>query len=132
LQVDVELEALWTSAARVQDLVLDNVYGVSSLVASLSTVVELLEGRIGTVAANGVHWWTWYALVAALSHFSELKSELEMPEFRCNADLTEDLRQIPPKPGCAWPQTRWHRTFLPRSHTAHLTMRGSSGGGLCG
>jgi hypothetical protein len=37
------------------------------MVASLSAVVELLEGRIDIVAANGVRWGTWSALVAALS-----------------------------------------------------------------
>jgi hypothetical protein len=37
-------------------MVLDNVDGLSSLAASLSTVVELLEGWINTAAANGVRW----------------------------------------------------------------------------
>jgi hypothetical protein len=41
---NVELEALRTSTARVWDLVLDNADGPSSLAASMSTVVELLEG----------------------------------------------------------------------------------------
>jgi hypothetical protein len=36
--VDVELGTLWTSAARVRDLVLGNAVGPSSLVASLSMV----------------------------------------------------------------------------------------------
>jgi hypothetical protein len=35
--------------------VLDNVDQPSSLVASLSTMVELLEDQIDAVAANGVH-----------------------------------------------------------------------------
>jgi hypothetical protein len=56
--VDAELGALWTSTARVQDMVLGNADGPSSLVASLSMVVELLEGRIDTVATNGVCWGT--------------------------------------------------------------------------
>jgi hypothetical protein len=42
--VDVELEALQTSVARVWDLVLDNIDGPSSLAAYLSMVVKLLEG----------------------------------------------------------------------------------------
>jgi hypothetical protein len=42
------------SAAQVQDLVLDGAHGPSSLAASMSTTVELLEGRIGTATANGV------------------------------------------------------------------------------
>jgi hypothetical protein len=40
---------------QVRDLVLDNVDGLSSLAASLSTVVELLEARIDASAANGVY-----------------------------------------------------------------------------
>jgi hypothetical protein len=52
--------------------------------------VELLEGRIDAVIANGVYWGTRSTLVAALSHFSELKSELELLGSGCNADLTED------------------------------------------
>jgi hypothetical protein len=42
----------------VQDSVLDNIDGPCSLVVSLSMVVELLEGWINIVAANGVHWGT--------------------------------------------------------------------------
>jgi hypothetical protein len=43
-EVDAELEALRSSAAQVQDLVLSNIDGPSSLATSLSMVVELLEG----------------------------------------------------------------------------------------
>jgi hypothetical protein len=43
-EVDAELEALWTSTALVQNLVLDGADGPSSLAASLSTLAELLEG----------------------------------------------------------------------------------------
>jgi hypothetical protein len=39
---------------RVWDLVLDNADGSSSLAASTSMVVELLEGRIDAATANGV------------------------------------------------------------------------------
>jgi hypothetical protein len=53
-EADAELEALQTSAARVQGLVLDNIDGLSSLAASLSMVVELLEGQIDTTTTNGV------------------------------------------------------------------------------
>jgi hypothetical protein len=66
--------------------VLGNVDGLSSLVASLSMVAELLEGRIDIMAANGVRWGTRSALVVALSHFPEL----ELLESRRNADLTND------------------------------------------
>jgi hypothetical protein len=57
-QVDTELEALQTSATRVQDLVLDSIDGPSSLVVSLSMVAELLEGRIDATATNRVCWGT--------------------------------------------------------------------------
>jgi hypothetical protein len=51
------------------DLVLDRADMPSSLVASLSMAVELLEVRVDTVATNGVRWGTRSALVAAQSHF---------------------------------------------------------------
>jgi hypothetical protein len=53
LEADAELEALWDSVVRVWDLVLDNADGTSSLIASISTAVELLEGRVDDAAANG-------------------------------------------------------------------------------
>jgi hypothetical protein len=77
-------------ATLVRDLVLANVDGPSSLVASLSMMAELLKGRIDIMAANGVRWGTRSALVAAMSHFSELKSELELLGSRQNEDLTHD------------------------------------------
>jgi hypothetical protein len=43
-EADAELEALLPLTVRVQDLVLDNANGSSSLAAFVSTVVELLEG----------------------------------------------------------------------------------------
>jgi hypothetical protein len=70
--------------------VLDNVDGSSSLAAYLSTVVELLEGQIDAVAANGVCWGTWSVLVAALSHFLKLESELVVLGSERNVDLKED------------------------------------------
>jgi hypothetical protein len=54
-EAEAELEALWSSIARVRDLVLERPEGTSSLVASLSSVVELIEDCIDTVTANGVH-----------------------------------------------------------------------------
>jgi hypothetical protein len=54
--VDAELEALWTLASRVRDLVVDNADGLSSLVASLSMVVELLNSRVNATTPNGVCW----------------------------------------------------------------------------
>jgi hypothetical protein len=53
-------------------------------------MVKLLEGRIDATVANGVHWGTQSALVAALSHFPELGPELELLGSGCNAGLTED------------------------------------------
>jgi hypothetical protein len=54
-ETDTELEAMQTLVVCVQDLVLDNADGASSLVASMSTVVVLLEGQIDTMASNRVH-----------------------------------------------------------------------------
>jgi hypothetical protein len=76
--VDAEPGALWTLVACVRDMVLGNADGSSSLVACLSMVAELLEGRIDITVANGVHQGTRSVLVAALSHFPELKSELDL------------------------------------------------------
>jgi hypothetical protein len=89
-EVDAELEALWTSATWVQDLVLHNVDGPSSLAASLSTVAELLEGRVDASAANGVRYGTRSALVTTLSHFLELEAGLELLGSKLNAVLTEE------------------------------------------
>jgi hypothetical protein len=75
-------------------LVLDDADAPSSLLASLSIVVELLESQISATATNGVHWRTWSALVAALSHLPELKSELELLGSERNADLIEDQVDI--------------------------------------
>jgi hypothetical protein len=70
--------------------VLDITDGLSSLVASLSTVVEMLEGRVDSAAANGVRWGTRSTLVATLSHFPKLEPELELLESEHSTDLTED------------------------------------------
>jgi hypothetical protein len=77
-EVDTELEVLWTSAAWVWDLVLDNVNGSSFLAMSLSTVAELVEGWVDAMAANRICWGTQSALVATLLHFSKLEAELEL------------------------------------------------------
>jgi hypothetical protein len=93
-EVDAELEALRTSVARVQDLVLNNIGKSSSLAASLSVVVELLEGQINTTTATGVRWGTQTTLVAALSHFLELEAEVELLRSGCNVDLTDDQADV--------------------------------------
>jgi hypothetical protein len=54
-QVDAELGAMRTSAARVRDLVHGDVDRLSSLATSLSMVAELLEGWIDTTGTNGVY-----------------------------------------------------------------------------
>jgi hypothetical protein len=71
-------------------LVLDRADGPSSMAVSLSTAAELLEGHVDTTIANGVYWGTRSALVAALSHFQEVETELELLESRRNSGLTDD------------------------------------------
>jgi hypothetical protein len=53
-QVDVMLEGLWAFLALVWDLVLGDVDGPSSLVVSLTMVVDLFESQIDTATINGV------------------------------------------------------------------------------
>jgi hypothetical protein len=127
---DAELEALWTSSARVRDLVLGSADGPSSLVVSMSVAAELLEGRINAAAASGVRWGSCSTLVAVVSHFSELMAELEVLGSRRNADLTED-KQMPSEPECTQPWICWCHMFLLRMPITSLTARGSSGGSLC-
>jgi hypothetical protein len=62
----------------------------SSMAASLSMAAELLKGQVDATTANGVHWGTQSALVAALSHFSELEADLELLGFGRDAVLTKD------------------------------------------
>jgi hypothetical protein len=75
---------------QVQDLVLDRADGPSSPTASLSTAVDLLEGRVDVVASNEVCWGTRPALVTTLSHFLELEAELELLGSSHNAALMKD------------------------------------------
>jgi hypothetical protein len=82
----------------------------------MSTVVELLEGRINTVAANGVCWGTRSMLVAALSHFPELNFELELLGSGRNADLIEDQADA------LWTQVRAALNSL-ASHVPSLVAR---------
>jgi hypothetical protein len=70
--------------------VLGNADCSSSLVTSLSMVAELLEGQSDTAVTNGIHWGTQSTLVAFLSHFPELMSELELLGSGQNVDLTDD------------------------------------------
>jgi hypothetical protein len=52
----------------------------------MSTIAELLEGQVDTVAANGVRWGTRSVLVAVLSHIPELEAEAELllESFLCS------------------------------------------------
>jgi hypothetical protein len=63
---------------------------MSSLVVSLSSAVELLEGRIDATTANEDLWGTWLVLATALSHLLELGTELVLLGSGHNADLMED------------------------------------------
>jgi hypothetical protein len=59
-------------------------------VPSLSSAAELIDDHIDAVATNGVHCGTRSALVAAMSYFLELGTEMELHGPEHNADLTED------------------------------------------
>jgi hypothetical protein len=83
------LEALRSSAARVHDLVLDDIDGSSSLATSMSMVAEWLKGQIDATTANRVHWGSHSALVVAVLHFPELDVDLEVLGSRHNTGLTE-------------------------------------------
>jgi hypothetical protein len=84
------LEALRSSVAQVQDLVLGDVDVSSLLVTSMFVVAERLEGRIEATTANRVHWGSRSALGATVSHFSELDADLEVLGSGCNTGLIED------------------------------------------
>jgi hypothetical protein len=64
--------------------------GLSSMATSLSTPVELLEGRVDATVTNKVRWGTRSALVFALSHILELDAELELLGSGRNTTLMED------------------------------------------
>jgi hypothetical protein len=89
-EVDAEVEALRASAIWIWDMVLDGASGPSSLAASLSSVVELLEGCIDAATTNGVPWGTQSAFVAALWHFQEWGPEQELLGSGCNMELSEN------------------------------------------
>jgi hypothetical protein len=84
------LEALHSSAAWAQDLVLGDADGSSLLVTSMSLVAEWLEGQIDATAANGVHWGSRSVLVAAVLHFPELEADMKVLGLGRNAGLIED------------------------------------------
>jgi hypothetical protein len=51
---------------------------------------EVIEGRVNAAALNEVHLGAWLALTAALSHFPEAESVLELLGSGYNADLMTD------------------------------------------
>jgi hypothetical protein len=128
-EADAEPEALWTLAAWVLDLVLDNANEPSCQIASQSRAVKLFEDRIDATVANGVRWGTRSVLVAALSHISELNPKSELLGSGCNANLTEDQMDA------LWTRARVALDSLvshvPSSVAAALlTARESSGSGI--
>jgi hypothetical protein len=70
--------------------VLADADGSSTQAMSMSTVAELLEGQIDTVAANVVRWGSHSALVATVSHFPELDTDLEVLGSGHSVGLTMD------------------------------------------
>jgi hypothetical protein len=88
-EAEVELEDLWSSAVRVQDMVQGDVDGSSSLAMSMSTVVGQLEVWIDAASTNGVLWGSRSVLVATVSHFPELDANLKVLVSGCNTGLTE-------------------------------------------
>jgi hypothetical protein len=67
-EVDTKLQALWSSIAGVRDLVLERLDWTSSLVATLSSAVELIEDHMDTMATNRYRWDIRSVLVATMSH----------------------------------------------------------------
>jgi hypothetical protein len=70
--------------------VLGSADGPSSLATSVSRAAELLKSWIDAAATNRVRWGSRSALVGSVSHFPELKTELEVLGSRCSMDQTED------------------------------------------
>jgi hypothetical protein len=62
----------------------------SSLAAFMFTATELLKGWIDITAANSVCWGSHSVLVAIVSHFLELKTELEVLGSSRSADLIKN------------------------------------------
>jgi hypothetical protein len=70
-------------------MVLERPDETSSLATSLSSAVEQIKDCIIATATNGVCWGTQSMLVATLSHFPELGTELELLGSGCSMDLME-------------------------------------------
>jgi hypothetical protein len=89
-EAEAELEALWSSVTQVWYLVQGSVNGLSSLATSMSAVAELLGNRIDAAATNGIRWGSRFVMVAVVSHFPELDTDLEVLGSRCSMGLTSD------------------------------------------
>jgi hypothetical protein len=74
-EAEAQLEALWSWATWVQDLVLGVVDWLSLLVTSMSTVAELLENQIDAAATNTVRWGSCSTLLATVSHFPRARHQ---------------------------------------------------------
>jgi hypothetical protein len=94
-EAEEALEALQSSTAWAQDLVLGDVDGSSLPVTSMSTVVERLESQIDVAVANGVRWGSRSALVATMLHFPELDTDLEVLVFgRCTRLIEDEVDSL--------------------------------------
>jgi hypothetical protein len=53
-------------------------------------MVELHEDRIDAATTNGIRWGSCSTLVAVVSHFQELKTDLEVIKSGRSMEVTED------------------------------------------
>jgi hypothetical protein len=63
---------------------------MSSLLVSVSSIMELIEDSVDAMVAARVHWGTRLALAVAMSHFPELEVELDLFGSGHKADPMED------------------------------------------
>jgi hypothetical protein len=55
----------------------------------------MIEGPVDATTANGVHWGSLLALIAALCHFPEVGPELDLLGFEHNANPIEGQLNAP-------------------------------------
>jgi hypothetical protein len=115
-EVNAELEAMRASVTRVQDLVLGSADRPRSLVVAMSMAWSCSKAG-STRGSNEARLGCCLVLVAAVLHFSELKTELEVLGSGCNTDLIED------KVDALWTHVC--------TTSDSLAMWGSSGGSWC-
>jgi hypothetical protein len=129
-EAEEELEDLRSSVVWVQNLVLGDVSKLSLTVLSMAVVTEQLDDRIDAAAANRVCWGSHSTLVAAVLHFPDLGTDLEVLGTERNMGLKEDeVNALWSRVHAAADSLR--RTFLLRLPVTLLTAWGSSGGSLC-